>query len=198
MGKKTKRERARERDSFAAQQKTRKRRNLLLTIAILGMAAAIIGYAIYVFVTTASNLPGAPEGSGVLNDEHEHASVLVKIHGDTFDFSASVYQVASNWIHFEVQDGTTIHRHSSGVTLGYLFETLDIGLDDECYTFPNGRAFCTGEDYSLKFFINGESVDGITDYVLEDNDRILISYGGEPQEELDRQLDELEGQPILS
>ena len=41
-----------------------------------------------------------------------------------FDFSAAAYQVESNWIHFEAQDGTTIHRHSSGVTMGDLFESL--------------------------------------------------------------------------
>ena len=33
-----------------------------------------------------ANVPGAPPGAGALGDEHVHASVLVKIFGDKFDF----------------------------------------------------------------------------------------------------------------
>ena len=53
--------------------------------------------------------------------------------------------------------------------MGDLFESLGIELDDQCYVFPNGRQFCTDEEYSLKFYINGEAVESITDYV----DRII-------------------------
>ena len=146
---------------------------------------------------------GAPDGAGMLGDEHEHAGILVKIFGDTFDFTAPTYQIKSSWIHFEESDGKTVHRHASGVTLGYLFDTLNIGLDDKCYRFPDGRNFCTvedkeGEEYSLKFYINHEKVKDISDYVINDGDRILISYGNESQEKINDQLKELDSQIIKS
>ena len=136
-------------------------------------------------------------GAGPLGSEHSHAGILVKIFGDTFDFSAPAYQIKSSWIHFEGNDGTTVHKHATGVKMGYLFETLRLGLDDKCFEFQDGRNFCTNEDYTLRFFINGQQVDDIRDYELKDDDKILISYGAETQEEIDSQLLELENQPII-
>jgi hypothetical protein len=141
-----------------------------------------------------ANIPGAPSGAGKLGSEHEHASLLVRIFGDKFDFGAPSYQIKSSWIHFEESDGTTIHRHASGVALGYLFDTLNIGINNECYMFPDGRNFCTNEDYSLKYYINHQIVKDINDYVFEDGDRILITYGSETPEQIEGQLIELDSQ----
>ena len=147
-------------------------------------------------MTMVVNAPGAPPGAGLLGDEHEHASLLVKIFGDTFDFSVPSYQIKSSWIHFEESDGTTIHRHASGIKLGYLFDGLKIGVDSECYVFPDGRQFCTNEDYSLKYFINHQKVSDIQNYVYEDGDRILITYGNETPEEIEVYLMQLDSQLI--
>jgi hypothetical protein len=62
--------------------------------------------------------------------------------------------------------------------------------------FKDGKSFCTTEDYSMKFFINGESIDDIRDYEISEDDKILISYGADP-EELESQLLELEAQELL-
>ena len=77
-----------------------------------------------------------------------------------------------------------------------MVDSLNIGIDSECYRFPDGRQFCTNEDYSIKFFINHEMVVDIRDYVFKDQDRILISYGSESQEEIEEQLRELDAQII--
>ena len=53
----------------------------------------------------------------------------------TFDFSAPAYQIKSPWIHFESRDGTTIHKHATGVELEYLFNSLSIGIDDQCFMY---------------------------------------------------------------
>ena len=196
MGRKHREERREKREDFVAKRTQQKRKNTLLAVGILGLIGLIIGYASFTFVTTESNAPGAPPGAGKLGNEHEHASMLVRIFGDKFDFSATTYQIKSSWIHFEESDGNTIHRHSSGVTLGYLFDSLGIGIDENCYVFSDGRQFCTNEDYSLKYFINGDRVNSINDYVVQDDDRILISYGGETEEELTDQLNEVYSQII--
>ena len=196
MGRKHREERREKREDFVAKRSQQKRKNTLLAVGILGLIGLIVGYASYEFVTMGTNTPGAPPGAGKLGDEHEHASMLVRIFGDKFDFSATTYQIKSSWIHFEESDGNTIHRHSSGITLGYLFETLSIGIDENCYVFSDGRQFCTNEDYSLKYFINGDSVNSINDHVVQDDDRILISYGGETKEQITNQLNELYSQII--
>lgn len=198
MGKKSRIEREEKRDSFATQRTKEKRKHTLIAIAVISGIVAIIGISVYNFANLSESAPGAPPGAGKLGDEHEHASILVRIFGDKFDFSLPAYQVKSSWIHFEAQDGNTIHRHSSGVTLGYLFQTIKIGLSDKCFIFPNGKEFCTNEDYSLKFYINHNPVPSITDLIIHNDDRILISYGNENQTQIDTQLAELDTLPILS
>ena len=117
MGRKHREERREKREDFVAKRSQQKRKNTLLAVGILGIIGLIIGYASFTFVTMDASAPGTPPGAGMLGDEHEHASLLVRIFGDKFDFSATTYQIKDSWIHFEESDGNTIHRHSSGVTL---------------------------------------------------------------------------------
>ena len=146
MGRRNREERRANREDVVKKRSKQKTKNNLLAAGILGIVAVIIGYSIFVFVTMEASGPGIPEGAGKLGDEHEHASLLVRIFGDKFDFAVPSYQIKSSWIHFEESDGKTIHRHSSGVNLGHLFESLNIGIDDKCFSFPDGRQFCTNED----------------------------------------------------
>ncbi len=196
MGKTRRERREEERDSFASKRSAQKRSVTLKAVGILAIIATISTYASYEFITMSGDVPGAPENAGKLGDEHIHASILVRIFGDKFDFSLPNYQIKTSWIHFENQDGDTIHRHASGVELEFLFNSLSIAIDDKCFTFPDGRAFCTNEDYSLKYFINHKEVNDIREYVIMEEDRILISYGPDNESAIEKQLSELDSQMI--
>jgi hypothetical protein len=200
MGKKGREVKEERRESFVDRQSRQKRKNMIMGLAVLAGIVAIIAFAGYHFVTKTQSSPlNAPVGAGSLGDEHEHASLLVRIFGDKFDFSPQTYQVKSPYIHFEGEDGNTIHRHASNVKLGYLFDSIKLGLTDDCFIFPdktNAHTFCTNDDYTLKFFINHKQVDGIRDYVLQDDDRILITYGNDNQTSINEQLTELDNQLI--
>ena len=127
----------------------------------------------------------------VINEIHQHATILVRIFGDKFDFNIPRYQNISYWMNFEAPYDDIIHIHSDRDTIGFLYETLNFKIDDQCFIFPDGRDFCTDKKYSLKYFVNGIQVPGISDYDVIDGDRILISYGPETKEELNLQLEEL-------
>ena len=189
------------RESFVDKQTRQKRKNMLIGIGVLAVIVAIIAFASWTFIErSAVNPLSGPPGAGKLGDEHEHAGILVRIHGDKFDFSLPPYQVKSPYIHFEAGDGSTIHRHASGVNLGFLFDTIRINLTDECFVFPDGKpehTFCTDDKYSLKFYINHQKVNGIRDYVLDDDDKILISYGNQNQTQIEDQIRELDAQALL-
>ena len=197
MGRKERREREAKRENYATKHSAEKRKQTLIAVGVLAVIAVIVGYAAWMFVNMTETAPGGPENAGALGSEHSHAGILVKIFGDTFDFSAPAYQIKSSWIHFEGRDGTTVHKHATGVTLGYLFETLALGLDDQCFTFQDGRNFCTNDDYELRFFINNQEVDDIRDYEIVEDDKILITYGAETPEEIESQLLQLENQELI-
>ena len=206
MGRRVRDERREIREDYAAKISKSKRKTNLMAAGILAVLVLIVGYTGYLFMTMDATAPGAPPGAGKLGGEHEHASLLVRIFGDKFDFSVPSYQIKSSWIHFEESVGTTIHRHASGVTLGYLFDSLNIGIDyvdkvnedtnKKCFIFPDGRQFCDNEDYRLKFYINHVEQQSIYNYVLEDGDRILITYGNETPEQIEEQLIEVDSQII--
>ncbi len=197
MGRKERREREEKRESYASHRSHEKRKTNLIAIGVFAIIAVIVGYSIFMFVNLdQSSVPGGPENAGAMGSAHDHAGILVKIFGDTFGFDGTAYQIKSQWIHFEGNDGTTIHKHATGVTLGFLFDTLGLGLDDQCFVFKDGKSFCATEDYSMKFFINGEPVDDIRDHEITEDDKILISYGAD-EEELESQLLELEAQELL-
>ena len=196
MGKKARKEREEKRESFSAKRTAQKRSTSFKALGILAAIGVIAAYSSYEFITMGGDVPGAPENAGKLGDEHIHSSMLVRIFGDKFDFSLPNYQIKSSWIHFENQDGDTVQRHASGVELEFLFNSLGIGLDEDCFEFPDGRQFCTNEDYSLKYFINHKQVNDIRDYVVMEEDRILISYGNDDNSVIEQQLAELDSQII--
>lgn len=197
MGRKERRERELKRDNYATRHSAEKRKQTLIAVGVLAVIAVIVGYAGWIFVNMSDNVPGGPENAGALGSEHSHAGLLVSIFGDEFDFSAPAYQIKSSWIHFEGRDGSTVHKHATGVTLGYLFDTLSLGLDDQCFVFQDGRSFCTNEDYKLVFYINGEQVPDIRNYEIQEDDKILIAYGAETPEEIDALLLKLESRELI-
>jgi len=184
MGRKERKEREEKRDNYATKRSSEKRRKMLITIAVLAVIVVIVGYAVWEFINMSQTVPGGPEGAGALGSDHSHVSLLVKVFGDTFDFSLPAYQIKTSWIHFEGGDGTTIHKHAKGVKMGYLFQSLKLQLDDKCFVFQDGRQFCTNEDYILNIYVNGEKVNDIRNYEPMDKDRILIAYGAETPEEI--------------
>ena len=72
-----------------------------------------------------------------------------------------------------------------------------LGLDEQCYIFPDGKQFCTNDEYSLKYFINGELVSDIRSYEIIEDDKILITFGGETDEQIQEYLKQLDNQEIM-
>ena len=112
----------------------------------------------------------------VYGEEYAKGGFMVTMFGDTFDFTTSDYQEKSPDIKFENNEPYVIHRYSSTATIGDLFESLGQEFDDTCYFWNDGRIFCSYDDFSWKFFINGKQVSSIKDYVFEHGDRILLTY----------------------
>lgn len=134
----------------------------------------------------------APDSQVNSSEIHEHATILAKIFGDKFDFSQPKFHLQDPRINFEQTDPDTIHRISDDATLGLLFETLGMNLDENCFVFPDKREFCSNDEYLLKFYVNDVQMNDISQYLISEDDKILISYGPEPDQEIPSQFEELE------
>ncbi|MGE3858717.1 MAG: hypothetical protein AB7F53_01880 [Nitrososphaeraceae archaeon] len=170
---------------------TRKRRSKNLKTIILPIIAVIAIIAVISMFLYSPNLP--PSGFGALGSAHTHAAFLVKVNGENIDFSQPQYQVQSDYIHVENGDGTTLHRHATNVTFADFLKSIKMDLDEtnNCLVFTNGTQYCNNNDNQLRIFINGNSTESISDYVINDNDRLLVIYGNETQDQISEALDEL-------
>ena len=134
----------------------------------------------------------SPESKILEEELHAHATILLKVYGDKFDFSQKQFHLKDPRINLEPAQPDLIHRNSEDATIGLFFETLGMQLNQKCLVFFDGRDFCNNDEYTLKFYVNNEKIDDISEYVISNDDRILISYELESTEDIEKQLAEVE------
>ncbi len=132
---------------------------------------------------------GAVSGSGVgaVGSTHIHMDIKVYIDGAPVNFGDRKYQLRAQQVHFEGGDGDVFHVHATGVTVGYLFETLGGRLSETCISL-DGVTKCSDATKTLKFYINGQPNSQFGKYLPRSLDKILVSYGSETPEQVQRQL----------
>jgi hypothetical protein len=112
---------------------------------------------------------------GPVGSTHIHADYKVYLDGQAVDFTKREYMVKAQYVHIEGMNGDVIHVHATGVTIGDFFKTLGMKFTNEC--FVKDKKYCTDEQRLLKFYVNGEPNDLYGDYLIGDQDKMLISYG---------------------
>ena len=112
----------------------------------------------------------------------EHADFKVNINGEVYDFTQAQYQSiednkVDSGVYFCDGDGGVIHKRKRDISVGYFFKTLGISFDENCFVLDTGERYCTDESRTLKFLVNGQPNNQFGDYIFNDLDRILISFG---------------------
>ena len=115
---------------------------------------------------------------------HYHADFKVFINRKAIDFNNPEYFVKSRFIHVENDpqgdSGDVLHMHATGVPLWVFFESIGMKFNKECFATET-EEYCNDGKNILKFLVNVESSDAFGDYVFQDNDRLLISYGAQDE-----------------
>ena len=128
---------------------------------------------------------------GQLGSAHKHADIKVYVSGNQIDLGLPKYQLQSKMVHFEDGDGDVVHVHATGITLGYMLETLGINIGNECLTLDTGNRYCTNDNAKLGVFAKGKGTDWEQisypdEYVIQDMDKILVNYGAENEEGINK------------
>ncbi|MBI3037366.1 hypothetical protein HYY73_06495 [Candidatus Woesearchaeota archaeon] len=142
---------------------------------------------------------------GVLGSQHIHADWKAYIDGVAFDFEPFAMDMSkmdanatSSFIHVDKgaqppeKTSDALHMHAKGVPLWLFFRSIGGDFNETCLTLPNNRQFCDSESKRLRFYVNGKPNSEFGDYVFNDLDKILISYGSagaDAQSELDSVTD---------
>ena len=138
---------------------------------------------------------------GVLDTQHIHADWKVYIDGKALDFSDKSHmermrnnQPVSSFIHVDSgaptpeKTGDVLHMHATGIPLWLFFNSIGMDFNKDCITLENKEKFCNDGNKKLKLFVNGKESNEFENYVFNDLDKILISYGSESEEEIKNQL----------
>jgi hypothetical protein len=172
-------------DSYFAAGRRKNRKYMMIIIPVVAALVAV-------GIAAAVMAPRDPTSSfGMLGSAHEHAVFQVSLEGEPIDFSQSQYQVKSRYIHVENGDGTTLHKHSTSVPVGEFFRSVNMNVENDCFVTDDGSRHCEDGTNQLRYFVNGMERASIMDYVLMENDRILILYGSETEEQTQAAIDAL-------
>jgi hypothetical protein len=179
---------------FARGRKKRKQYLKIIIPVVIGVIAVATVLAIL--------FPGDNVAAryGDLGSAHEHAALLISLNGTDVDLAQQKYMVRSNYIHVEsyngTLDGTTLHKHSSNVPLGEFLKSIRMDISNGCFITDSNQRFCDTDEYRLTSYVNGNETNDIMNYVVNDDDRILITYNDQNSTELDREFEKLNNLPI--
>ena len=157
---------------------------------------AIIGV-IAISIVLAIAFPGnnASAKYGMIGSAHEHAALIVDLNGTNINFAQPKYMLRSNYIHMEnhngTLDGTTLHKHATKVPIGEFLKSIRMDISNGCFITDVNKQFCENKNLKLRYYINGNETKDIMNYVLKDNDRILILYGNQSSNEVNHKMQEL-------
>lgn len=143
----------------------------LLNKAKIAVVVLVVLGLFYVFFQYAQSTPSI----GSVGSVHAHADWTVFVDGVPVYLANSKYQLRAREVHME--DGnSTIHKHATGVTIGYFLNTLDWKFSRDCLEFDDGRRFCNNEGKRLFFKVNGIPNEEFDKYDFQDGDVIEIRF----------------------
>lgn len=131
---------------------------------------------------------------------HYHSNFAVYINGEREEFVLPTYyeEVAActtayhdnpkGRVHMHGEINDVIHVHDARVTYGNFFNNIGWGIGKN-YLATIDKTYVVDEENKLTFILNGEEIDSITNRVIGNLDKLLVSYGIESDEEVQRQFE---------
>lgn len=116
------------------------------------------------------------------------ASFAIFTNGTFRVFTASMYHNLSEDVYIESSNPNIVNVKKAGVTWNDFFSTLPFALTPECLTTGTNETFCTGNNGTLKFYINGEQRNNVLDQKINEGDKLLVTFGNESDEAIKRQF----------
>lgn len=131
-------------------------------------------------------------------ETHYHANFSVYINGvrEEFDIGTYYEEVAActssyqgnpkGRVHMHDTINDIIHVHDARVTYGHFFQNIGWAVGDE-YLVTLENLYQTEGTKKVRYFINNEEVDSVTNRVIGNLDKLLVTYG-EKNEDVTAQL----------
>ncbi len=148
------------------------------TIVTIIIVALFLGGAIYGAYWSLTTPTMGPIGSA-----HAHADFAIYINDKAITPLPQQFYLANNYIHANQGPGagSVLHTGATNVPLKIFFDSIEMKLTSSCFDV-GGVNYCNDGVNTLKMYVkhvngNWENNTQFEKYVLQDLDKILISYG---------------------
>ncbi len=145
---------------------------LYIFLPILIIISIFVGLFFFIYENETDNQ--------ILGEVHEHADFKLYILNEEYNFSQEKYmsdeKIKNNFIHLHDMDGDLIHSHIKGNTLEFFFFSIGIKFNSTCLILDNKSSYCNDKNNKLKVFVNDNEDKLMEKYILNDLDKILITY----------------------
>lgn len=91
------------------------------------------------------------------------------------------------YLHLHDGNGSVIHRHKPGLTLGDFFTSIGFKMTQKCFILDTGKSYCNSDQKQWRMFVNRKEQAFNVPYVFQDLDKILLTYGA-TEEQVAQQL----------
>ena len=138
---------------------------------------------------------------------HYHANFAVYINGQQEKFEGPRYYEeteASSCSEEHVEDplerahmhgnvSSVVHVEDHLVTWGNFFQNIGWGIGDD-YLKTADKIYSPTAGNKLTFTLNGKNVESITNLIIGNEDKLLVSYGNSSSEQLEKQYSGIQNQ----
>lgn len=125
------------------------------------------------------------------NKVDKQASFAIFTNGTFRVFTASMYHNLSQDVFIEGSNPNIVKIKKEGITWNDFFQTLPFKIAKDCLTTGTGQTFCTGQNGTLKFYLNGRLEQEALDKKIEQGDKLLISFGNEADSQIQTQIEKI-------
>lgn len=159
--------------------------------AVIGITGILIGMLVILGIRFVSYQPP--------KDVHYHANFAVYVDGKQEQFSNPLLyeEISECSISTEEKPGERAHLHEnikdvvhvedSAVTWGNFFQNINWNVSDK-YLDTSDVLLVNTDTKKVTYILNGEEVSNISNKVIGDKDRLLVSYGIATKDEINKQF----------
>lgn len=135
---------------------------------------------------------------------HFHANFAVYVQGERIDFTNEVFsediagcsitgkKSPKDRVHLHERNQDIIHIHADWVAWGHFFSNNDLIFSSDFieiwpkFQDQSGRYLSAANESELNFILNGKQVENPFNRLISSEDKLLISYGEQTDEELEK------------
>ena len=163
-------------------------KDLEIRIGLILILLALLGWGFFLYQDQ-TTVPHS-------NEVHVHADWLMVINDQPVDLTGDTYQSFSGDVkmadfHLHDNEDNVLHRHDDGLTLGMFLESIGFSLTNTCLTTDTNETFCEDTDHALALYVNGVRKKSPPNYVIEEEDQVLLYYGARDQALVDKYLGQI-------